>query len=144
MTMRHDLFATVMALLPLLCEARSEQVTSSVGPDAIIGNPGAKELTPAQLAAMLSSPTVSVFDRNEPDMHAEAHVPGAKPMVYDEVTADKLPTDRNTTIVFSCYSPECPAAATAARTALALGFRDVYCMTAGITGWQDAGLKTEP
>ena len=103
-----------------------------------------QELEPAQLSALMASASVTIYDCNEPDMHAEAHVPGAVPMVYDEVTADRLPPDRNAAIVFYCYSPECPAAAAAARTAIKLGFTNVYCMSAGIIGWQDAGLPTEP
>lgn len=103
-----------------------------------------KELTPAELATMLGQPGVFVYDCNEVDMHAEAHVPGAKLTVYDEVTAATLPADRSAKLVFYCYSPECPAGAMAAQTALSLGFAHVYCMTAGIVGWQDAGLGTEP
>lgn len=103
-----------------------------------------KEMKPAQLYALMASASVTIYDCNEPDMHAEAHVPGAKPLVYDEVRVDKLPADRNTTVVFYCYSPECPAAASAARTAIKLGYTDVYCMSAGIIGWQDASLPTEP
>ncbi|MEO8588604.1 MAG: rhodanese-like domain-containing protein [Flavobacteriales bacterium] len=135
--MRRTLLACTLSLVALTCCGQ---------PDAgVVAHAGSvKELDPAQLSAMLKSPGVFVYDCNEEDMHAEAHVPGAKLMVYDEVTADKLPADRNATLVFYCYSPECPAAASAARAAVALGFTTVYCMAAGITGWQDAGLPTEP
>lgn len=103
-----------------------------------------QEITPAQLAALLEKPAVFIYDCNEADMYTEAHVPHAELTVYDAITADKLPADHNATLVFYCYSPECPAGATAARTALTMGYHTVYCMTAGITGWQDAGMKTEP
>ncbi|MCC7503545.1 MAG: rhodanese-like domain-containing protein [Flavobacteriales bacterium] len=103
-----------------------------------------REISPQQLVALLGSSTLFIYDCNEEDMFAEAHVPGARLIVYDQITADKLPTDLNATLVFYCYSPECPAGGTAASTALALGHTDVYCMSAGITGWQDVGLKTEP
>ena len=93
---------------------------------------------------MMAKNTVFVYDCNEPETFAEAHVPGAIPTVYDEVAAAKLPADHDAAVIFYCYSPECPAAATATRTAMKLGFTNVYCMIAGITGWQDAGLKTEP
>ena len=141
--LRATFFLACSALVALACHGQSGGDAlpqgESASPKAVV-----KEMAPEQLQKMLTSPAVTVYDCNEPDMHAEAHVPGAKPMVYDEVTADKLPHDLNATIVFYCYSPECPAAATAARTAMGLGFTDVYCMTAGIIGWQDAGLKTEP
>ena len=104
----------------------------------------AKEIAPADVAKALGGPDLYVFDCNEADMYAEAHVPGANLLVYDAVTPDKLPADRNATLVFYCYSPECPAARTAAETAVELGFGNVFYMLAGITGWQDAGLPTEP
>ncbi len=115
-------------------------------PDPVPGavQSSVKEISPQQLAALLSNNTLFIFDCNEEDMYAEAHVPGAKLIVFDQITADKLPADMNATLVFYCYSPECPAGGTAARTALELGHVDVYCMSAGITGWQDAELKTEP
>jgi hypothetical protein len=77
-------------------------------------------------------------------MHAEAHVPGARLMVYDEVTADELPADHDATLVFFCYSDQCPASHTAAEKAVELGNGKMYFMLAGITGWQEAGLPTEP
>jgi len=60
------------------------------------------------------------------------------------ITADVLPADKSASLVFYCWSPECPAAGMAAETAASLGFTNVSCMYAGITGWQDAGLATEP
>ena len=96
------------------------------------------------LADMLKTGQVFVVDCNEPETHEEAHVPGAVLIAYDAVTADKLPTDHGVAIVFYCYSPECPAASMAANDAIALGFTHVYRMEAGIVGWQDAGLPTEP
>ena len=142
--MRLELTAAILALLPFFCEGQSDPVTSSIAPDPIAGNTGVKDLTPAELAAMLSTSKVFVYDCNEPDMYSEAHVPGAVLTVYDEVTPENLPSDHGVPMVFYCYSPECPAGGNAARTAVKLGFTNVYCMIAGITGWQDAGLKTEP
>ena len=103
-----------------------------------------KEVAPVELAAMAKEAKVFIYDCNEADMFAEAHVPGAVLTVYDALTAETLPADHSAPLVFYCYSPECPAGCTAARTAARLGFTTVYCMTAGITGWQDAGLATEP
>jgi rhodanese-related sulfurtransferase len=104
----------------------------------------AEVITPERLSQMMDSAKVYVFDCNEPDMFDEAHVPGAVLTVYDEVSEKNLPSDHQAMIVFYCYSPECPAGSNAARTALKLGHTHVYSMLAGITGWQDAKLKTEP
>lgn len=87
---------------------------------------------------------VHVIDVNEEDNYSFAHVPGARLMAYDHITAELLPADRSDTLVFYCWSPECPAAGMAAATAAGLGYGHVYHMKAGITGWQDAGLPTEP
>jgi rhodanese-related sulfurtransferase len=103
---------------------------------------GVKVMTPHELAGLLGQ--VVVIDVNEADNYAFAHVPGARLLAYDAITLEVLPADRSSKLVFYCWSPECPAAATAARTAVSLGYTDVHCMYAGITGWQDAGLPTEP
>lgn len=101
-----------------------------------------KDITPQDLSALL--PKVHVIDVNEADNYAFAHVPGAKLIAYDAITPDVLPADKSGALVFYCWSPECPAAGMAAESAVKLGYTDVRCMHAGITGWQDAGLPTEP
>lgn len=102
------------------------------------------EVTPLELAAMMKAGTVHIADCNEEDNYVFAHVPGAKLVVYDMLTPEILPADRDAPLVFYCYSPECPAAGMAAQTALSMGHTHVHLMSAGITGWQDAGLPTEP
>jgi rhodanese-related sulfurtransferase len=103
---------------------------------------GVKDINPQALFDILGH--VYVIDVNEEFTYAEAHVPGAKLLAYDAITVDLLPADKSSKLVFYCWSPECPAAGMAAKTAVDLGYTDVYCMYAGITGWQDAGLRTEP
>jgi rhodanese-related sulfurtransferase len=103
---------------------------------------GVKDITPHALSALL--PHVHVIDVNEADNYAFAHVPGAKLIPYDAITPEVLPADKSSKLVFYCWSPECPAAGMAAESAVKLGYTDVRCMHAGITGWQDAGLPTEP
>ena len=102
------------------------------------------DMTPQVLATQLDRPGVHVYDSNEADLYAEMHVPGAVLIVYDQITVDQLPADRNAVLVFYCYSPECPASHTAAQTARSLGYTNVHYMLAGIIGWQDAGMRTEP
>ncbi len=136
---------TALALLffvPFVSYAQQENSTAPPAVEPIV--PAVIDLSPAEVAAMLGQPNVFIYDCNEADMHAEARVPGAKLTVYDEVTAAILPADRSAMLVFYCYSPECPAGAMAAQTALTLGYANVFCMSAGIVGWQDAGLGTEP
>ena len=92
----------------------------------------------------LKTSLVTIYDCNEEENYTYAHVPGARLVIYDQITPDILPADTGAVLVFYCYSPECPAASTAAHTAADLGHGRVSCMKAGITGWQDAGLPTEP
>jgi rhodanese-related sulfurtransferase len=108
------------------------------------GTTPVQDLTPRELSAMLGRGHLCVIDVNEEDNYSAAHVPGAKRMDYDAITADALPADRSDTLVFYCWSAECPAASLAAQAASLLRYTDVHCMRAGITGWQDDGLPTEP
>lgn len=136
--MRSPLLFVLLGMASLTASGQS------VVGDASSGGTTVQEIAPAELAGMIEAANVFIYDCNEADMFAEAHVPGAVLTVYDALTADSLPADRSAPLVFYCYSPECPAGCSAARTATKLGFTTVYCMTAGITGWQDAGLATEP
>ncbi|MBK7946832.1 MAG: hypothetical protein IPJ85_16680 [Flavobacteriales bacterium] len=106
--------------------------------------PAVKELTPEQLSAMMKASALIILDCNEKENYEWAHVPGARLIEYDRVTSETLPADMDALLVFYCYSPECPAGSMAAATAARMGYRNVYSMTAGIVGWQDAGLPTEP
>lgn len=108
------------------------------------GTTPVQDLTPRELSAMLGRGHLCVIDVNEEDNYTAAHVPGAKRLDYDAISAEGLPADRSTTLVFYCWSAECPAAGMAAQTASSLGYVDVRCLKAGITGWQDEGLPTEP
>jgi len=136
--MRH-LFPMALLLLALIpCRAQSGSGRESI-----------REVTPQELSMELAQPSraglsVRVIDVNEPDSYAEAHVPGAILLVYDAIRAADLPADKSSPLVFYCWSAECPAAETAAQSALKLGYTDVSCMKTGITGWRDAGLPTEP
>ena len=142
--MRLALLASTFVLVPLMGRAQSHAGHPSAGSGSAPEQPTVADLDPKQLSAMLGTPKLFIYDCNEEDMFVEAHVPGAKLTIYDAVTAETLPTDLSATVVFYCYSPECPASTTAAHTAIKLGHTSVYTMLAGITGWQDAGLPTEP
>ena len=106
--------------------------------------PVVKDITPVELQAMRDTGEVVIYDCNEAFIFEEMHVPGAHLIVYDQFTAADLPKDHNTALAFYCYSPDCPAGELAARTAMGMGYTHVMNMVQGITGWQDAGLKTEP
>jgi rhodanese-related sulfurtransferase len=81
-----------------------------------------------------------VYDANERESYLAGHIPGAKWVKYDAVTAAILPPSKDARLVFYCYNPICGAAPHAARDARALGYRNVWVMPDGISGWRSAGM----
>jgi hypothetical protein len=62
-----------------------------------------KELTIEQLEQKLAgTPRPTVIDANPREVFDKRHVPGAIWIPFDEVTADKLPKDKATPLVFYC------------------------------------------
>lgn len=62
-------------------------------------------MTVADLAAALEQPgSVFVYDANGRERYEQGHVPGARHVGHDEVTASVLPPDRNARLVFYCYN----------------------------------------
>jgi hypothetical protein len=45
-----------------------------------------------------------IFDNNSPETYAKGHVPGAKWLDDEKVTADALPADKAATLIFYCHS----------------------------------------
>ena len=70
-------------------------------------------------------------------------VPGATWVHYDEVSAETLPADHATSLVFYCANEQCSASHVAANSAIDLGFSDVAVMGAGIDGWIASGEAVE-
>ena len=71
-------------------------------------------------------------------------VPGAvKLSDSDTFAAAELPADKTKNLVFYCGGEQCKASHTAARRAIAAGYPNVKIMSAGISGWVDAGKKVQ-
>jgi rhodanese-related sulfurtransferase len=86
---------------------------------------------------------LAVYDANHRETFDEHHVPGATWVHYDSVTADVLPADHATSLVFYCANEQCSASHVAAEAAVDLGYTDVSVMGGGIQGWIDAGKPVE-
>jgi rhodanese-related sulfurtransferase len=54
-----------------------------------------------------------------------------------------LPKDKNALIVAYCGNPKCTAYQAAAKAAKKLGYKNIKHLSAGISGWKEAGEKTE-
>lgn len=60
-------------------------------------------LTPQQLWQRLrDGRPVRVFDNNRPETYAMGRVPGAIPLALGDVSAARLPADKDITLVFYC------------------------------------------
>ncbi len=103
------------------------------------------EISVADVNTLVGSKSAVIIDVNGTDSYNAGHVPGA--LNYDAIKdklAANLPKDKDATIVAYCANPKCGAYARAAVAAQKLGYTNVKHMTAGIAGWKDAGMKTEP
>jgi rhodanese-related sulfurtransferase len=103
--------------------------------------PEAGKLEVADVAAMLeANETVFVFDANGRESYLKGHIPGAQWIQYDAVTAADLPESKDAKLVFYCYNPMCGASPLAAKKAVSLGYRNVWLLPEGITGWRKASM----
>ncbi len=66
--------------------------------------PKLKSLTVEEVAARLPEGKLYVFDDNPKESWVKGHVPSAKWLDDDNVTADALPKDKAATLVFYCHN----------------------------------------
>jgi hypothetical protein len=99
---RRALLATLSALALLLFAVAG--CSRSSMPAASGGDP--KSLTVDEVAALVAAHDgkTFIFDNNDKERWARSHVPGAKWVDYDNVTAADLPSDKGAMLVFYCAS----------------------------------------
>jgi len=83
---------------------------------------------------------VYIYDANDRESYLKGHIPGARWVQYNGVTAAELPPARDAKLIFYCYNPQCGASDQAAAQAISLGFRNVWRMPEGIQGWREARM----
>ena len=105
---------------------------------------GLNGISPAELEERRKREPMVVFDVNSAQSWDRAHVPGARHLDPAEFGERELPEEKNAAIVFYCSNVLCRKAPNAARRAKSLGYTNVLVMSAGISGWESAGLPTEP
>jgi len=102
------------------------------------------DITINDLKAAMASKSVTLLDANGTDSYKDGHIPGALDFSATKARLAKvLPKDKNALIVAYCGGPQCQAYQEAAKAAEKLGYKNVKHLTAGISGWQDAGEKME-
>jgi rhodanese-related sulfurtransferase len=96
------------------------------------------------LKSALAKKNVVLLDANGSDSWKEGHIPGAIDFAANKAKlASVLPKDKNALVVAYCGGPKCQAYQAAAKAAEKLGYTNVKHLAAGISGWRDAGEKTE-
>jgi len=102
------------------------------------------DISVSEVKALAESKKAVIIDVNGSASYAKGHVPGA--LDYTAIQAklaDTLPKDKSTLIVAYCGGPKCKAYQSAATAAQKLGYKNVKHMSAGISGWKEAGQKIE-
>jgi rhodanese-related sulfurtransferase len=103
------------------------------------------DISPSDVLAAANAKSAVIIDANSPDSYKAGHVPGA--LSYAAIKgnlAASLPADKNTLIIAYCGNPKCGAYLQAAKAASHLGYTNIKHMSAGISGWNEAKLPTEP
>ena len=102
------------------------------------------DISVTEVKTLAESKKAVLIDVNGSESYAKGHVPGALDFAVIQANlADSLPKDKNTLIVASCGGPKCKAYQAAANAAAKLGYKNVKHMSAGISGWKEAGQKLE-
>jgi rhodanese-related sulfurtransferase len=96
------------------------------------------------LKADIAAKNVTILDANGSESFQNGHIPGAIDFEHNKKKLAKvLPKDKNALVVAYCGGPKCQAYQAAAKAAEKLGYTNVKHLSAGISGWKDAGETTE-
>jgi rhodanese-related sulfurtransferase len=102
------------------------------------------DISIAELKTAIAEKKVTIIDVNGSDSFKAGHVPGAIDFQANKAEIAKaLPTDKGALVVAYCGGPTCGAYAAAAKKAQALGYTNVKHLSAGISGWKEAGAPLE-
>ena len=97
-----------------------------------------------ELKKAIEQKNVTIIDVNGTESWEKGHIPGALDFESNSAKlASLLPKDKNALIVAYCGGPKCMAYKQAAKKAEALGYKNVKHLSAGISGWKEAGEKTD-
>ena len=103
------------------------------------------DISVKEVNKLTESKSAVIIDVNGNDSFNAGHVPGAINFAAIKDTfATSLPKKKDVLIVAYCGSPKCGAYLRAAKAAQKLGYTNIKHMSAGISGWKAAGMKTEP
>ena len=91
------MLASLAAIVVLGCTKTAE---SGGSPDKL------KRLTVDEVATRLATKDgkTFVYDNNSPQSYKKGHIPGAKWLDDEKVTAADLPSDKSATLIFYCHN----------------------------------------
>ena len=102
------------------------------------------DISIAELKTAIAEKKVTLLDANGSDSFSAGHIPGAIDFQAQKAAlAAKLPSDKGALVVAYCGGPTCGAYAAAAKAAQELGYTNIKHLSAGISGWKDAGAPLE-
>ena len=102
------------------------------------------DISITEVKTLAESKKAVILDVNGTESYQKGHIPGA--LNYESVSsklAGILPKDKKALIVAYCGGPKCKAYQAAATAAEKLGYKNIKHMSAGISGWKEAGEKME-
>jgi rhodanese-related sulfurtransferase len=98
-----------------------------------------------EVKTLTESKSAVILDVNGDESFKAGHVPGALNFAAIKDNLDRsLPKKKDALIIAYCGNPKCGAYLRAAKAAQKLGYTNIKHMSAGISGWKEAGMKTEP
>ncbi len=138
--------AMLLSAVALLAQAQETPTTLD----------GVKVVDAARVRQMMGS-GVAVYDVRVAAEYAEAHIKGAKSLPYREKSAksvtfdhtqdsfdlSKLPSDKNTSLVFYCNAGDCWKSYKASKLAADGGFKNVHWFRGGTPEWRVKKLPIE-
>jgi len=102
------------------------------------------DISITELKQAIADKKVTVIDVNGATSYSKGHVPTALNFAdVKDSLASKLPADKGALVVAYCGGPSCSAYTRAANAAKELGYTNVKHLSAGISGWLQAGEATE-
>ena len=102
------------------------------------------DISITEMKDAIKSGKVTVLDVMGSGSYKKGHVPTAIDFKGNSKNISVLlPKDKGALIVAYCGGPSCKAYKAAAKAAEALGYTNVKHMSAGISGWAQAGEKME-
>jgi rhodanese-related sulfurtransferase len=102
------------------------------------------DISISELESAIKKGDVVLLDVNGSSSYANGHIPGAIDFSANkEKIASLLGDNKDKLVVAYCGGPSCSAYQAGAKAAEAAGFTNIKHLSAGISGWLQAGKATE-